>query len=88
MQAVFVCIRKPYNIAVSTYFYMRETYPFNVESPMRLSAPGSGCCPDAPMMERCWRPCNAWRAVGKRHSAGWAGERFPRAVHGRDPLRQ
>ena len=55
---------------------------------MRLSAPGSGCCPRAPMMERCWRPCNAWLAVGKRHSAGWAGERFPRAVHERDPLGQ
>ncbi len=32
MRAVFVCIRHPYDIAVSTYFYMRETYPFNLEN--------------------------------------------------------
>ena len=32
MKAVFVCIRNPYDIAVSTYFYMRETYPFNVQN--------------------------------------------------------
>lgn len=32
MKAVFVCIRNPYDIAVSTYFFMRETYPYNLGS--------------------------------------------------------
>ena len=29
LRAVFVCIRNPYDIAVSTYFFMRETYAEN-----------------------------------------------------------
>ena len=33
LRAVFVCIRNPYDIAVSTYFFMRETYMQNATSP-------------------------------------------------------
>ena len=29
LRAVFVCLRNPYDIAVSTYFYMRENFPHN-----------------------------------------------------------
>ena len=32
MKAVFVCVRNPYDIAVSTYFFLRETYPYNLEN--------------------------------------------------------
>ena len=32
LRAVFVCIRNPYDIAVSTYFFMRETYIQNTTS--------------------------------------------------------
>lgn len=32
MKAVFVCIRNPYDVAVSTYFFMRETYRNNLEN--------------------------------------------------------
>lgn len=38
MKAVFVCIRNPYDLAVSTYFFMRETYPFNLENRRFLAA--------------------------------------------------
>lgn len=39
LRAVFVCIRNPYDIAVSTYFFMRETYARNSKSPrFRMAA--------------------------------------------------
>ena len=33
LKAVFVCIRNPYDVAVSTYFYLRETFRLNRENP-------------------------------------------------------
>ncbi|MCY3813757.1 MAG: sulfotransferase domain-containing protein [Gammaproteobacteria bacterium] len=33
LRAIFVCIRNPYDMAVSTYFFMRETYVQNAKSP-------------------------------------------------------